>query len=58
MLLLALDFTIGADILKGFAAPADLVAVGVVAVIAVIRIVLTFALQRELRTIQPTSEMG
>jgi uncharacterized membrane protein len=53
MLLLALDFTIGADILKGVAAPPDLASVGVVAVVVLIRIVLTFALQRELR---PQSE--
>jgi len=53
MLLLALDFTIGADILKGIAAPQDLQAVAVVAVVVVIRIGLTFALQRELR---PRSE--
>lgn len=49
MLLLALDFTIGADILKGVAAPPDFASVGVVAVVVLIRIVLTFALQRELR---------
>lgn len=49
MLLLALDFTIGADILKGVAAPADLSAVAVVAVVVLIRLALTFALQRELR---------
>jgi uncharacterized membrane protein len=49
MLLLALDFTIGADILKGIATPQDLQAVAVVAVVVVIRIGLTFALQRELR---------
>jgi uncharacterized membrane protein len=51
MLLLALDFTIGADILKGVGAPPDLTAVEIVAVVAFIRIVLTFALQRELRTV-------
>lgn len=48
MLLLALDFTIGADILKGVAARPDLVSVAVLAVVVMIRIVLTFALQREL----------
>ena len=60
MLLLALDFTIGADILKGVAAPPDLVTVEVVAVVAFIRIVLTFALQRELRSSPSvaTREMG
>lgn len=49
MLLLALDFTIGADILKGVATPRDLASVEVVAVVVLIRIGLTFALQRELR---------
>lgn len=49
MLLLALDFTIGADILKGVSAPADLTAAGVLAVVVVIRIMLTFTLQREVR---------
>jgi uncharacterized membrane protein len=49
MLLLALDFTIGADILKSVGAPPDLTSVEIVAVVAFIRIVLTFALQRELR---------
>ena len=49
MLLLALDFTIGADVLKSLSAPADLTTVEIVAVVALIRIVLTFALQRELQ---------
>ena len=53
MLLLALDFTIGADILKGLGTQPELAAVAAVAVVVVIRIALTFALQRELR---PTTE--
>ncbi len=48
MLLLALDFTIGADILKSVTAPADLSSVAVVAVVVAIRMALTFALQHEL----------
>jgi uncharacterized membrane protein/biotin operon repressor len=48
MLLLALDFTIGADILKGASSPPDLASVEVVAIVALIRVLLTFALQREI----------
>jgi uncharacterized membrane protein len=47
ILLLALDFTIGADILKSVAAPADASSVAVLGLVVLVRIALTFALRSE-----------